>query len=126
MSSKGSKVAKVARRPQSMAFAGYSSKGSNLLPCYPLPLLPLRIAATPAGVVGPQAIRDTFRDVLTQDPDLGKTDLIKKVYLKLMGQKVSRAQVEAEYYALLSDNLVGAEATGEKNKTAHRWVEGDE
>ena len=82
--------------------------------------------APPAGVVGPQAIRDTFRDVLTQDPDLGKTDLIKKVYLKLMGQKVSRAQVEAEYYALLSDNQVSAEATGEKNKTAHRWVDGDE
>lgn len=82
--------------------------------------------APPANMVGPQAIRDTFRDVLTQEPDLGKTDLIKKVYLKLMGQKVSRAQVEAEYYALLSDNQVIAEATGEKNKTAHRWVEGDE
>lgn len=77
--------------------------------------------APPANVVGEAAIRDTFRQVLEDSEGIGKTDLIKKVHLKLFNQKISRAQVEAMYYTLLSENAIAAEPTGEKNKLAHRW-----
>jgi putative DNA primase/helicase len=76
----------------------------------------------PANVLGDAAIRDTFRETLEDNEGLGKTELIKRVHLKLSNQKVSRAQTEAMYYTLLSENAIVAEDTGKDNKTAHRWT----